>query len=238
MGTRHPSRRPAGRGVAFTADVVDRETRWGDTFPEDPDLRRHLLRRGDDRLGHPAFHARRPDRGAALAHAGTTEASEELTSFYTEAFGFDVPLWKQYLNFWAALFHGDLGLSITNFPTPVTELIMGALPYTLALLVPAVLLSFWAGNKVGALAARRKLLDNTVLPVGYVLTATPHLARNDPRWLFASTLAIFPVSGATGSRCSLSGRSSSREASCTTGSCRSPPCSSSLSAAGPSGCGT
>ena len=76
-----------------------------------------------------------------------------------------MPLWKQYLNFWAALFHGDLGRSIASFPTPVSELIMGALPYTLALLVPAILLSFWAGNKVGALAARRKSLDNTVLPV-------------------------------------------------------------------------
>ena len=49
-----------------------------------------------------------------------------------------MPLWKQYLNFWAALFHGDLGRSVASFPTPVSELIMGALPYTLALLVPAV----------------------------------------------------------------------------------------------------
>src|SRR5512134_1953486 len=91
-------------------------------------------------------------------------SSEVLSDYYTKAFGFDVPVWEQYLNFWAALFHGDLGLSIANFPTPVSELIMGALPYTLALLVPAILLSFWAGNKVGALAARRKALDNTVLP--------------------------------------------------------------------------
>ena len=26
---------------------------------------------------------------------------EALTGYYTKAFGFDVPLWKQYLNFWA-----------------------------------------------------------------------------------------------------------------------------------------
>ena len=32
MDTRHPSRRPAGRGVAFTADVVEVEARWGDTL--------------------------------------------------------------------------------------------------------------------------------------------------------------------------------------------------------------
>jgi len=126
-------------------------------------------------------------------------ASEALTGYYTKAFGFDVPIWEQYLNFWAALFHGDLGLSIANFPTPVSELIRGALPYTLAILVPAVLLSFWAGNKVGALAARRKGLDNTVLPVGYVLTATPQMWLGIVlAWVFATTLTIFPVSGAYG----------------------------------------
>jgi peptide/nickel transport system permease protein len=123
--------------------------------------------------------------------------AEALKGYYTEAFGFDVPIWKQYLNFWAALFHGDLGPSIAYFPTPVYELILGALPYTLALLVPAILLSFWAGNKVGALAARRKTLDNTVLPASYVLTATPQMWLGIVlSWLFASTLAIFPVSGA------------------------------------------
>ena len=126
-------------------------------------------------------------------------ASEALRGYYAEAFGFDVPIWQQYLNFWAALFHGDLGLSIAYFPTPVSELILSALPYTLALLVPAILLSFWAGNKVGALAARRKVLDNTVLPASYVLTATPHMWLGIVLvWLFASTLTIFPVSGAYG----------------------------------------
>jgi peptide/nickel transport system permease protein len=124
-------------------------------------------------------------------------AEKALTGFYTKAFGFDVPWWKQYLNFWAALFHGDLGRSVAAFPTPVSQLIVSALPYTLALLVPAILLSFWTGNKTGALAARRKRLDNTVLPVGYVLTATPQMWLGIVlAWVFASTLAIFPVSGA------------------------------------------
>ncbi len=126
-------------------------------------------------------------------------SSAALTGYYTKAFGFDVPAWKQYLNFWAALFHGDLGRSITFFPTPVWELIRGALPYTLALLIPAILLSFWAGNKVGALAARRKSLDNTILPVSYLLTATPQMWLGIVlAWLFATTLAILPVSGAYG----------------------------------------
>ncbi len=124
-------------------------------------------------------------------------SSEALTGYYTKAFGFDVPVWKQYLNFWAALFHGDLGRSIASFPTPVSDLIMGALPYTIALLVPAVVLSFWVGNKIGALAARRKKLDNTVLPMAYTLTATPQMWLGIVLvWVFGSTLAWFPVSGA------------------------------------------
>ena len=124
-------------------------------------------------------------------------ASEALEGYYTEAFGFDVPIWQQYLNFWKALFQGDLGRSVTNFPTPVSDLIVSALPYTLALLIPAVLLSFWAGNKVGALAARRKALDNSVLPASYILTATPQMWLGIMlSWIFASSLAILPVSGA------------------------------------------
>jgi peptide/nickel transport system permease protein len=124
-------------------------------------------------------------------------SQEALTGYYTKAFGFDVPWWKQYLNFWAALFHGDLGRSIASFPTTVSELILGALPYTIALLVPAILLSFWAGNKVGALAARRRTLDNTVLPASYALTATPQMWLGIVlAWIFASSLAWFPVSGA------------------------------------------
>jgi peptide/nickel transport system permease protein len=147
----------------------------------------------------PRFMPGDPVEGLLSRMQAQPSAEQALSGYYSQAFGFDVPLWQQYLNFWAALLHGDLGLSIANFPTPVTELIMSALPYTLALLVPAILLSFWAGNKVGALAARRKVLDNTVLPASYVLTATPQMWLGIVlAWLFASTWAIFPVSGAYG----------------------------------------
>jgi len=58
-------------------------------------------------------------------------------------FGFDQPVWQQYLNFWSAMFRGDFGISIWLFPTPVNDVILGAVPYTLALMIPAVLLSYW-----------------------------------------------------------------------------------------------
>jgi peptide/nickel transport system permease protein len=124
-------------------------------------------------------------------------AAQEMHGYFTESFGLDDPLWKQYLNFWLGLGHGDLGPSIAYVGSSVSDLIRAAIPYTLALLIPAVLLSYIAGNRVGALAARRKALDNTALPVAYVLTATPYV------WLalmlayvLAFRLQIFPVSGA------------------------------------------
>jgi peptide/nickel transport system permease protein len=124
-------------------------------------------------------------------------AAQEMHGYFTESFGLDEPLWKQYLNFWLGLLHGDLGPSIAYVGSSVSDLIRAAIPYTLALLVPAIVLSYVAGNRVGALAARRRVLDNTALPLSYVLTATPYM------WLalvlayvLAFRAGVFPVSGA------------------------------------------
>src|SRR5690606_14700619 len=105
-------------------------------------------------------------------------------------------LWQQYVNFWGTLLRGDFGVSIWLFPTPVADVITQAVPYTLGLIVPSVLLSWVAGNRFGAYAARRKLLDNTVLPVGYVLTAMPYMwLAVLLAWGFGVLLGWFPVAG-------------------------------------------
>jgi peptide/nickel transport system permease protein len=119
-----------------------------------------------------------------------------MYTYYMEAFGLDLPIWKQYLNFWIAIFHGDLGTSIFLFPTPVTKVIMNAIPYDIALLIPAILTSWFAGNKFGAYAARSKRLDNTLLPLGYILTATPYMWLGILlAWVFGIVLQIFPIAG-------------------------------------------
>ncbi len=124
-------------------------------------------------------------------------AAEELHGYFYEAFALDEPLWKQYLTFWWGLLHGDLGPSIAYVGSDVSDLIRAALPYTLALLVPAIVLSYIAGNRVGAMAARRKVLDNTVLPASYVLTATPYVFLAIVlAYVFAFRMNVFPVSGA------------------------------------------
>ncbi|MBS3765312.1 ABC transporter permease [Candidatus Bipolaricaulota bacterium] len=126
-----------------------------------------------------------------------SEAAEVIRGYYTKAFGLDVPLWQQYLNFWKAIFHGDLGVSVYMFPEKVTQVLFNAVPYTLALMVPSVLLSWIAGNKFGAFAARSKWLDNTVLPFTYLLRATPYMwLAILMAWSLGIVWNIFPISGA------------------------------------------
>ena len=148
----------------------------------------------------PRFMPGDPVAGLMAKQGGLSPAgAAALAQYYNNLFGLDRSMPEQFINFWIALLHGDLGRSVYVHGRPVTEAIMGAIPYTLALLIPAILLSWWAGNSFGALAARRKWLDNTVLPIGYILTATPYM------WLglmlafvLGFSLRIFPLSGGYG----------------------------------------
>jgi peptide/nickel transport system permease protein len=117
-----------------------------------------------------------------------------LYKTFAQAFGLNVPLWQQYLDFWKGVLTGNMGISIWLPPASVTSLVFGAMPYTLALLVPAVVLSYTIGNRLGAAAARRKILDNTVLPFGYILQAVPYpwLALVVP-FLLGNVWHLFPT---------------------------------------------
>jgi peptide/nickel transport system permease protein len=120
---------------------------------------------------------------------------QALYSQFQASYGLNVSLWQQYLNFWHGVLTGDFGQSIFAQGATVASLVFSAMPYTLALLVPAVLLSYSLGNRLGAAAARRKVLDNSVLPLGYVLQAIPYpwLALVVV-YLFGPVWHLFPTS--------------------------------------------
>jgi len=133
-----------------------------------------------------------------LARASVNStAAQVMHEYYTHVFGLDLPIWQQYLNFWNSLFHGDLGRSVYMFPTPVVDVLSRAVPYDMFLLLPSILLSWYAGNHFGAFAARSKWLDNTVSPIGYILTATPYMWLGIVlAWFFGIVLDQFPIAGA------------------------------------------
>ena len=144
----------------------------------------------------PRFMPGNPVQSLLSRHQVAPEAVPDLIAYYNALFGLDQPLWQQYLNFWSSLLHGDLGRSVYLSGRPVVDAIMAALPYTLGLLIPAILLSWWAGNKFGALAARRRYLDDAILPIGYILSAAPYMwLAIMVAWILGSVLRIFPISG-------------------------------------------
>ena len=97
------------------------------------------------------------------------------------------------------IFKGDLGISVSHFPTPTIEIIAKALPWTLLLLVPSTILSFLIGNLLGAYTGykRGSILEKVSTPIYLILSQIPYY------WfaailidVFALKLNIFPLAGA------------------------------------------
>uniref|UniRef100_A0A7J3Z815 ABC transporter permease n=1 Tax=Ignisphaera aggregans TaxID=334771 RepID=A0A7J3Z815_9CREN len=92
-----------------------------------------------------------------------------------EYFQLDRPIYEQYINFLTGLLRGDLGKSIMYFPRSTMDIVARYLPWTLYLLVPAIVASWTVGNTIGVVAAinRGKWVDKLVLPVLAVLQGIP-----------------------------------------------------------------
>ncbi len=107
-------------------------------------------------------------------------------------------LWGQYMHYWNQLLHGNLGISLSSYPTPVATLIRGALPWTIGLVGIATVLSFVLGTLIGiAVAWRRGSWLDSVLPAMTFFQAVPYffLAILTVA-LFATKLGWFPQNSA------------------------------------------
>ncbi len=116
-----------------------------------------------------------------------------------EMYGLNKPLWEQYILFLVNAFRGDFGISISMYPLKVIDIIAMVLPYTLALLVPAVIASWTIGNIIGAYVGYKRGTVVEKVSVGYsfIVSNIPYY------WLamlllyaFAYHLRIFPPFGA------------------------------------------
>ncbi|QMU77541.1 ABC transporter permease [Streptacidiphilus sp. PB12-B1b] len=81
---------------------------------------------------------------------------------------------SQYGDYWSQLAHGDLGISFSNFPTPVTTILEQSLPWTIALAGFATVISFTTGTLLGVLAGwRRGSRLDFLLPVTTFVSSIP-----------------------------------------------------------------
>jgi peptide/nickel transport system permease protein len=97
-------------------------------------------------------------------------------------------VFDQYWHYLRQLSKLNLGVSITEFPTPVTHILAQTLPWTIILVGTATVLAFLIGTTLGALAGwKRSRFLNNLLPVTTFLTATPYF------WLALIFLYLFGV---------------------------------------------
>ena len=102
------------------------------------------------------------------------EASPAVIAQMKAAYGFDKPLWMQYLLWVRHALTGNFGLSVYN-ATPVWGQLVTALGYTFELAVFAALLGFTAGVLLGLFAAlhRGRMLDKLLSAVATTGVSLP-----------------------------------------------------------------
>jgi peptide/nickel transport system permease protein len=145
-----------------------------------------------------------------LMAQGTTMEPElvmQMRLTMNQMFGLEGTLWEQYSAFLRrVILTQDFGPSLSYYPTPVSMLIARALPWSLGLLLTALLVSWCLGNFIGLIAGyhnRRttsKVIETTALviyPIPYYILALLLVI------VFAYVWPIFPfvflVSGEPGS---------------------------------------
>ena len=108
------------------------------------------------------------------------------------------PLWQQYVHYWVAVLHGDLGKSL-RFNQGVTKLIVARYPYTLQLTVASLFVAILLAIPAGVRSAqRRNRWDDRMLSVVSLFGLSfPNFALGPVLiLLFSIKLGWLPVSGA------------------------------------------
>ncbi|QGN48591.1 ABC transporter permease [Micromonospora sp. WMMD558] len=99
-------------------------------------------------------------------------------------------VWEQYVDYWKQLVQGDLGLSFTFFPTPVSTVIGDSLPWTVGLVGVTTIVSFLLGTALGVGAGwRRGSWIDALLPATTFLSSIPYF------WLGLVAIALFAGPG-------------------------------------------
>lgn len=106
-------------------------------------------------------------------------------------------LLSQFVNYLGMSLRGDLGGSILQHPKRVSEIIKTALPWTLALQLPTIVLGWLIGNVLGALAAyKRGVFDKLMYPLALLASAIPAFCFGILlKYVLSIRLEAFPAGG-------------------------------------------
>lgn len=106
------------------------------------------------------------------------------------------PVWEQYADYLHNMVTGQMGVSISRFPTPVTEVIASQVGWTLLLGGTALVIAAVVGNLLGILAAWRRggAIDSALPPLLVFIGSFPYFwLAMGALYLFGVTLGWFPI---------------------------------------------
>jgi peptide/nickel transport system permease protein len=113
-----------------------------------------------------------------------------------EQLGLDRPVHERFVTYILNFYQGDWGVSFTQYPRPVTDIIAERLPRTLVLFLSASIVSFYVGFISGKYLAWRRggfvEYASTIGGVALYTVFTPWFALM-MIWFFAVTLGWFPA---------------------------------------------
>lgn len=123
-----------------------------------------------------------------------TDSMARIYESFMKEFNLDKPVWQQFIIFVQNLFKGDLGTSFSRYPRSVSSIIASAVPWTLGLQIPAILVGWIVGNVMGAFVAYRKgAFGKIIYPVSLFLNSIPYYAfAIISLYLLSFALGIFP----------------------------------------------
>ena len=137
---------------------------------------------------------------AQMSRGGGTsgEQARQVYENYMREFGLDQPLFSQFLIFVGNLFQGDLGTSFSQYPASVNNLVGQALPWSLILQIPAILIGWVVCNALGAIAAfKGGWFDRGAFLSSLFLTSIPYYCLAILLlFIVGVQMGILPVGGA------------------------------------------
>ena len=107
-------------------------------------------------------------------------------------------LLSEYFTYLGNIARGRFGISLTFFPDPVMHDVLGALPWTLALIGVTTILAFVLGTVIGLVGAWRRngAVDSALPPLFVITSAFPYFwLAMLAIWLFSLKLGWLPASG-------------------------------------------
>jgi peptide/nickel transport system permease protein len=126
-----------------------------------------------------------------------TDSMKRLYETFNEEFGLSLSLPGQFLLYLKNLAKGDLGSSFGYYPRSVSSILASAIPWTIALQLPAIIVGWILGNVLGAVAAYKKgVFDRMVFPTALFLSSVPYFAFSIILlYFFSLFLGWFPIGG-------------------------------------------